>query len=576
MNVKGLGALGDGTTDDTAIFQAVIDSLPAAGGTIYVPVSAAPYMINVATPIALRSNNIFYIERGATLKAITNNADTYAIIHVNDADNVIVEGGGKIQGDMTTHLQTAAGVVATTLASPALTGGETAANIADATGWAASGNCVIVEDDGSYHLAVFSRSGTALTLQTAVPIGFAAAVGNAVYQASGEGGIGIRVENSTNVTIRDMEITECWGDGIYVTEFERSTNLGTKYVNILNCHCHHNRRQGLSIVGGRYISVIGGIYSYSQGAQPQHGIDIEPSSTYECDDITIMGVQAIYNQRDGIRVLGPNTARVTIADCRASENAQRGISIFYDGGHKIDGCTVYGNGTSGVAANDGIVIASDATNAANANEVLNCTILDNDGHGVEVTDGGAGCDRTVIRGNTLRQNGGGIQIGAPRTAVVGNQVYDSGNYGIQVLAVDEAEIISNIIVGADLVGIQLNDAHYCSLSCNDVRQGNRHGIQLAGASHNNVQGNTCVQNGLDANATYDNINLASNSDYNNVQGNLCRRDTGSGNQSRYGVNVQTTDCDANVVTNNDLYNGGATNNLRDNGTGTVTAAGNRV
>jgi parallel beta-helix repeat protein len=267
---------------------------------------------------------------------------------------------------------------------------------------------------------------------------------------------------------------------------------------------------------------------------------------------------------------------VTIENCRASENKQRGISIFYDGGHKIDGCTVYGNGLSGTASNDGIYIASDGTNAANANEVLNCTILDNDGHGIEVSDGGAGAERTVIRGNTLRQNGGGIQVGAPRTAVTGNQVYDCGDYGVQVLAVDEAEVIGNIVVGADVVGIQLNDAHYCSVLSNDVRQGNRHGIQLAGASHNNVQGNTCIQNGLDANATYDNINLASNSDYNNVQGNLCRRDTGSGNQSRYGINVQTTDCDANVVTNNDLYNGGATNNLRDNGTGTVTAAGNRV
>lgn len=571
------GARGDGVTDDTAAIQAALSAVPAGGGTVYIPRSASPYLVNAETSLWPGSNTILHIEKGATLKAIANDADVYAVIHINDADNVVVQGGGKIQGDSATHLMTAAGVVATTLASPALTGGETTVNIASATGWAASGNCVIVGNDGRYHLAVFSRSGTGLTLQTALPAGFAAAIGNAVYQASGEGGMGIRVENSTNVTIRDMELTECWGDGIYVTEFERSTNVGTKYVHILNCHCHHNRRQGLSIVGGRYITVLGGVYSYSQGAQPQHGIDIEPSASYECDDITIMGVQAIYNERDGIRVLGPNTARVTIADCRASENKQRGISIFYDGGHKVDGCTVYGNGIAGVASNDGIYIASDNTTlAANANEVLNCTVIGNDGHGIEVADGGAGAERTVIRGNTLRQNGGGIQVGAPRTAVTNNQIYDSGDYGVQVLSVNEAEVIGNIVVGADVVGIQLNGASYCSVHSNDVRQGNRHGIQLVGASHNNVQGNTCIQNGLDAAATYDNINLATNCDYNNVQGNLCRRETGAGNQSRYGINIQTTDCDNNLVTNNDLYNGGATLNLRDNGTGTVTTAGNRA
>jgi len=44
----------------------------------------------------------------------------------------------------------------------------------------------------------------------------------------------------------------------------------------------------------------------------------------------------------------------------------------------------------------------------------------------------------------------------------------------------------------------------------------------------------------------------------------------------YGVNVYDATCDGNYVTNNDLYTAGETANLLDSGTGTITAAGNRV
>lgn len=55
VSVKDFGAVGDGVADDTASFQAAIDSLPSSGGTIYVP--PGEYLIssriNVDKPMCL-------------------------------------------------------------------------------------------------------------------------------------------------------------------------------------------------------------------------------------------------------------------------------------------------------------------------------------------------------------------------------------------------------------------------------------------------------------------------------------------------------------------------------------------
>src|SRR5688500_7421158 len=44
LNVKDFGAIGNGSTDDTAAIQAAIDALPAAGGLIVIP--AGTYVVS--------------------------------------------------------------------------------------------------------------------------------------------------------------------------------------------------------------------------------------------------------------------------------------------------------------------------------------------------------------------------------------------------------------------------------------------------------------------------------------------------------------------------------------------------
>lgn len=75
--------------------------------------------------------------------------------------------------------------------------------------------------------------------------------------------------------------------------------------------------------------------------------------------------------------------------------------------------------------------------------------------------------------------------------------------------------------------------------------------------------------------TYDGIWIDSDSDRNNIQANTVRGKVDA-KQLRYGIRVNSSDCDDNLVTNNDLKNAGATANFSDAGTGTVTTAGNRT
>ena len=102
VNVKSRGAAGDGVTDDTAAIQAAINQVAGSGGTVLVP--SGIYMINAVTSLKL-GNKMTFRMYNATLKAITNNANGYAILDITGVSNVNVVGGTLI-GDRVSHTGT--------------------------------------------------------------------------------------------------------------------------------------------------------------------------------------------------------------------------------------------------------------------------------------------------------------------------------------------------------------------------------------------------------------------------------------------------------------------------------------
>jgi polygalacturonase len=101
-------AANDGSTEVTGVIQAAIDACPP-GGVVSLP--AGVYLSGMIT---LKSNMIFRLEQGATLKGtldVTKYRDTSpptdndqlsnckkALIYAQQADNVIIEGPGTIDG----------------------------------------------------------------------------------------------------------------------------------------------------------------------------------------------------------------------------------------------------------------------------------------------------------------------------------------------------------------------------------------------------------------------------------------------------------------------------------------------
>ncbi|BBB90528.1 MAG TPA: glycosyl hydrolase family 28-related protein [Methylomusa anaerophila] len=103
LDVKNYGAKGNGAADDTAAIQAAIDALPASGGVVAIP--DGTYMINAIKSIKLKSNVILQMTSGTVLKAIPNNASTYAVITANSISNADIV-GGTIVGDRKEHAGT--------------------------------------------------------------------------------------------------------------------------------------------------------------------------------------------------------------------------------------------------------------------------------------------------------------------------------------------------------------------------------------------------------------------------------------------------------------------------------------
>ena len=66
VNVRDLGAVGDGQTDDTKAIQQAIDRVAGTGGKVLLPASRQPYMIRDA--LTIKASNIELYGPGATIK----------------------------------------------------------------------------------------------------------------------------------------------------------------------------------------------------------------------------------------------------------------------------------------------------------------------------------------------------------------------------------------------------------------------------------------------------------------------------------------------------------------------------
>ncbi|MFK7991613.1 MAG: right-handed parallel beta-helix repeat-containing protein [Sandaracinaceae bacterium] len=100
-------------------------------------------------------------------------------------------------------------------------------------------------------------------------------------------GHGVCVWTSANrVLIEDTELTELTGDGVLIVGSrgtDEEPEVPSTHVTIRNNEIHHNRRNGVAVVGGHNVVIENNHIHHIQGTAPQFGVDVEGAGRTDRD-----------------------------------------------------------------------------------------------------------------------------------------------------------------------------------------------------------------------------------------------------------------------------------------------------
>lgn len=137
--------------------------------------------------------------------------------------------------------------------------------------------------------------------------------------AKGEWGHGISIYDCKDVYISDVDISQCWGDGIYLGSYhEEQVKATSSHITITNCNVHNNRRNNLSITAADYVKIDKCQFNYAKGTDPQFGIDIETNNVQNpCEHITISNTTIKGNAKASMGIITPAND-IRLENCKLS------------------------------------------------------------------------------------------------------------------------------------------------------------------------------------------------------------------------------------------------------------------
>ncbi|NUS60913.1 MAG: hypothetical protein HOQ01_08195 [Lysobacter sp.] len=150
---------------------------------------------------------------------------------------------------------------------------------------------------------------------------------------------------ATHVTIRDLRVSKCTGDGVCI-------GGNASDVVIANIISTNNRRQGLSITNCHTIQVYDSEFSYTRGTSPECGIDIEPDEGGSCRNVYIANCRMNNNAKYGLNIW-KRTNNVTIAGNTIERNGSLGIGTNGIATLKVMYNVIRYNSATGVVYNTG-------------------------------------------------------------------------------------------------------------------------------------------------------------------------------------------------------------------------------
>lgn len=168
---------------------------------------------------------------------------------------------------------------------------------------------------------------------------------------------------------------------------------------------------------------------------------------------------------------------------------------------------------------------------------------------------------------------GAFLVEVVSSTITGN-TFSNSLTGIELASCSDCTVTGNSLNNFEWTGILLTLSNNNTIASNTITNCLRIGISLGSSDDNIITGNTLIANGIEDPPFTDwgQIDLLA-SHRNNIQNNTIRMGPGP-TYPAYGIHIQQF-CEDNFVTNNDLLDAGATENLFDEGTGTITRPGNR-
>ena len=132
---------------------------------------------------------------------------------------------------------------------------------------------------------------------------------------TGEWGYGISLQGGESLTIKDLTVKDCWGDGINLQFVADTIDIPTNVL-ISGVTSTNNRRQGMSVEGVINLTVRDSKFTLTNGTAPQCGVDIEPWSTNsKVENVLFDNCEFTDNNSSGMLIMGRMISKVKLDNC---------------------------------------------------------------------------------------------------------------------------------------------------------------------------------------------------------------------------------------------------------------------
>ncbi|HEY0505384.1 MAG TPA: right-handed parallel beta-helix repeat-containing protein [Lysobacter sp.] len=171
--------------------------------------------------------------------------------------------------------------------------------------------------------------------------------------STGEWGHGIMIRASTGISVHDLHVSHCWGDGISIGGAKAGgTSVPSRDVVIERVQSVGNRRQGLTIGRSRQVRVYDSAFLDTGGTLPGCGIDVEPDAGDVADDILLARCVVRGNRGAGIQ-LYKRVSDATVRECLIEANGGHGVLALGARDCVIEDNRIRGNRLGGVGVRPG-------------------------------------------------------------------------------------------------------------------------------------------------------------------------------------------------------------------------------